>query len=131
MRRYAEKTKVPVSNSRIEIERTLQRYGADQFLFGMGDDRALVGFRMNGRHVKIFLTLPKDNLAEVRRRWRAMAMVIKAKLEAVASGISVFDDEFMAHIVLPSGETVGEFMRPQIALAYEKGTMPKLLPGPN
>lgn len=58
----------------------------------------------------------------------ALALVIKAKLEAVESGISIFEDEFMANIVLPDGQSVSEFMRPQIALAYDKGDMPKLLP---
>ena len=38
---------------------------------------------------------------ERRRLWRALLLNIKAKLEAVESGISVFDEEFMAHIVLP------------------------------
>ena len=33
----------------------------------------------------------------------------------------------MAHVVLPNGQTVGEVMVPQIAAAYETGTMPKLL----
>lgn len=41
-----------------------------------------------------------------RQRWRALALVIKAKLEAVASGITEFEQEFLAHIVLPDGRTV-------------------------
>ena len=64
----------------------------------------------------------------VRQRWRALALVIKAKLEAVESGITVFDKEFMAHIVLPDGKTVGEHMLPQIESSYETGSMPPLLP---
>lgn len=67
----------------------------------------------------------------VRQKWRALALVIKAKLEAVESGITVFDDEFMAHIALPDGQTVGQFMRPQIVKAYETGSMPPLLPAPS
>jgi len=59
---------------------------------------------------------------------RALALVIKAKLEAVESGITVFDDEFMAHIVLPDGSTVGDFMKPQIEQVYLTGQMPPLLP---
>jgi len=34
----------------------------------------------------------------------------------------------MAHIVLPDGSTVGQFMRPQIESAYETGDMPNALP---
>jgi len=54
--------------------------------------------------------------------------VIKAKLEAVEAGIAVFEDEFMANIVLPNGSTVSQFMLPQIAQAYESGNMPNMLP---
>ncbi|EGQ63115.1 hypothetical protein GGI1_17183 [Acidithiobacillus sp. GGI-221] len=36
----------------------------------------------------------------------------------------------MAHIVLPSGETVGHWMRPQIESSYQSGVMPPLLPVP-
>lgn len=135
MSRYAEHTRVPVGQTRNEIERTLARYGADQFLYGHESGRAVVGFRMNKRQVKIMLSLPtggsdKDE-KEIRRLWRSLAMIIKAKLEAVASGVSIFDDEFMPYIILPSGETVGQFMRPQIKVAYDTGAMPKLLPGPS
>ena len=153
MSRYAENTGVSSDKSRIEIERTLARYGADQFLYGWQDEAAVVGFRMVGRNVKFHLPLPDRNSDElkltperrtrrspeqvereyekaVRQRWRALALVIKAKLEAVESGITEFDEEFLAHIVLPNGRTVGEFMVPQIASAYEHGEMPALLPAP-
>ena len=106
MSRYAERTKVPVLQSRNEIEKTLQRYGADKFLYGHERGMAMVGFQMNDRHIKIMLPLPEGespkDQQETRRRWRSLAMIIKAKLEAVASGVSVFDEEFMAHIVSPS-----------------------------
>ena len=63
-----------------------------------------------------------------RQRWRALKLVIQAKLEAVECGISVFEDEFMANIVLPGGQTVGDFMKPQIEAAYETGRLPAMLP---
>lgn len=149
MTRYAASTEVSSSRSRDEIERTLERYGADQFLYGWQADNAVVGFRMNGRQIKFVLPLPaknekrfthssrgartpeaalKDWEQATRQRWRALALVIKAKLEAVESGIAIFEDEFMANIVLPGGETVGEWMRPQIAEAYRIGAAPALLP---
>ena len=134
MRKYAQDTKVPVTKSRTEIERTLQRYGADQFIYGEQEGLAVVGFRMADRQVKIFLPLPvgdsEGDKRERRRLWRSLAMIIKAKLEAVHAGISVFDDEFMAHIVFPDGRTVGDHIRPQIAQAYETDQMPPLLPAP-
>jgi len=147
--RYAAQTEVSSSRSRDEIERTLVRYGADQFIYGWQDDAALVGFRMADRQVKFILPLPskdehrfthhargmrtpdaafKEWEQAVRQRWRALLLVIKAKLEAVDSGISEFEDEFMANIVLPDGKTVSAWMRPQIGEAYRLGAMPAMLP---
>lgn len=148
--RFAENTAVSSSTSRAEIERTLTRYGADGFMYGWADDTAVVAFRMSNRHIKFLLPMPDRQAREfthtperrtkrapskaeaayeqgVRQRWRALALVIKAKLEAVESGITEFDDEFMAHIVLPDGKTIGQVMRPQIAAAYDSGEMPPLL----
>lgn len=147
---YAENTSVPADRSRAEIERTLQRYGASQFMYGYDEQHSMVAFAMAGRQVRFVLPMPDKNdprftmtpsgrerrdpssmLAEyekaTRQRWRALALVIKAKLEAVEAGITVFEDEFLAHIVLPDGTTAGDWMRPQIAKAYEKGSMPAKL----
>lgn len=151
MSRYAQQTTVSSDKSRTEIERILARYGADGFLYGWGDEKAMIGFRMNGRQVKFLLPMPDRGDREfthtperglmrstaqaeaayeqaVRQRWRALALVIKAKLEAVEAGITVFEDEFLAHIVLPDGQTVGQVMLPQIESAYRTGKMPPLLP---
>jgi hypothetical protein len=130
-RAYAKRTRVPVEQSRNEIERTLTRFGATGFIYGWQEDRAVVGFQMADRHVKFILPMPKAGSdrdgAEARRRWRALVLVIKAKLEAVADGIAVFDNEFMAHIVTPDGTTLGEKMLPQIEQMYRSGKMPPLL----
>ena len=136
MTRYAEQTKVPAQRSRAEIEATLERYGATGFLYGNAGGRALVLFEMCERRIKFVLPLPldadyrTDNQYQqaIRQRWRALLLVIKAKLEAVESDIVTFDNEFMAHIVLPDGSTIGEVMAPQIASAYGTGEMPPLLP---
>lgn len=152
MTRYAAETQVSSEKSRAEVERTLRRYGAGKFMYGWGDDRAVVGFEMQGRRVHFDLPMPDANdptftrtdtgktrstaQAEkayeqaVRQRWRALALVIKAKLEAVESGITEFEQEFMAHIVLPDGQTVGQHMIPQIEKSYRDGRMPPMLPGP-
>jgi hypothetical protein len=152
-RPYAADTSVPVSRSRAELEDTITKYGATGFMSGW--DRAgrsaFVYFVMCGRHVYFRLPMPypddkqfwqtpsrgtkrsteqarKAYDQECRRRWRALVLVIKAKLEAVETGIVEFEDEFMAHIRLPDGSTVGERMKPQIASAYEDGDMPLGLP---
>lgn len=43
------------------------------------------------------------------------------------SGIAVFEEEFLADIVVPNGRTVGEETRPLIAQAYSDGAMANLL----
>jgi hypothetical protein len=148
--RYASDTVVPIDRSRSEIERILSRYGAEAFMYATKPDRAMIAFQVKGRHVRMVLPMPTERDEEIsldrwgrkakgpviqkrieqeaRRRWRAMALVIKAKLEAVTSGIAVFEDEFLAYMVLPNDVTVGEWARPQLAQIYESGKMPKLLP---
>lgn len=159
MTRYAEKTTVSSERTRNEIEQTLRRYGADQFMYGWEDGQALIAFRAHERHIRFGLPLPDRHAAEFthvaisnqygptgkfverkaadaervweqacRQRWRALALVIKAKLEAVAAGITEFETEFLPHIVLPDDRTVAEWMRPQVDQAYRSGLMPKLLP---
>lgn len=150
---FAEGTSVPIERSKAEIEGMLIRYGADQFVSGWGEQEARIQFRANGRYVRFVLPIPKWDEkrftqhpryacktrtageaskaweAELRRLWRALALVVKAKLEAVESGIVGFEDEFMAHIVMPDGKTVAEHARPMIAEAYKTGKVAALLPG--
>lgn len=150
---FAKGTEVPVARSRSEIESLLTKYGASSFASGWTGNDATIMFEVKGRRVRFDLPLPdeSDKLfatvkrggsrftatpiqrvtardAEHRRRWRALALVIKAKLEAVATGITSFEEEFLAHIVVPGGKTFGQWALPQIARAYETGVaMPPLL----
>jgi hypothetical protein len=55
---------------------------------------------------------------QIRSRWRALLLVIKAKLEAVDIGILTAEDAFMAETILPDRQTVAEYMRPHIESAY-------------
>jgi hypothetical protein len=151
MSRYAERTEVTSDRSRAEIERTLTRYGADQFLYAWQEGAAVIGFRMRGRMIRFLLPMPdrddeefrytavrryersREEAAAVweqacRQRWRALALVIRAKLEAVEAGIVTLEQEFLAQIVLPDNSTVGDWVGPQVAQAYEVGRMPALLP---
>lgn len=143
--RYASDTSVSQEKSRGEIEATLKRYGATAFMYATSDTAAMIQFYIAERRIKFVLSMPDPKAKEFthssrgprapdvafkaweqagRQRWRALALVIKAKLEAVASGITTIEDEFMAHTVLPDGQTVGEFMKPQLAIAYSSGAMP-------
>ena len=153
MSRYASRTEVPVAKSKVDIETIVSRYGASQFVSGWSEGQAVVGFSLNNRQIRFYLPLPDRNATEFwefkrgnvphrrsesgatklweqacRQRWRALFLVIKAKLEAVESGISEFDDEFLANIVLPDGKLVGEAVKGEIAIAYDTGQVRALLP---
>jgi hypothetical protein len=64
-----------------------------------------------------------------RSRWRALGLIVKAKLEAVDAGVTEFDDEFLAQLVMPDGRTVGDAVRGQLTTAIASGAVPALLPG--
>ncbi|MET3665951.1 hypothetical protein [Caulobacter sp. 1776] len=158
MSKFAENTTVSTSASRDEIERTLRRYKADAFMYAQDKDLLTIMFRIEGRMIRFELTMPDreaDDFATYmrgsvryqrepaaaeklweqacRQKWRALALVIKAKLEAVSAEISTIEDEFLAHTVLPDGSTVGDWAKPQLKIAYESGAMPTslLLQGPS
>ena len=146
--RYAESTTVPSDRSRAEVEKTLARYGATTFQYGWQQDRAAIGFVMSGRQIRFILPLPDRESTDftrtptgksrtstaaeaayeqaVRQRWRALALMVKAKLEAVASGIVTFEEEFLPHTVLPSGRTVAQEIMPAVESAYATGAVTPL-----
>jgi hypothetical protein len=147
---YAIQTSVSVEKSRGEIEKTLSRYGATAFMYGWNEGGAIIQFAAHGRLVKFILRLPDKDADEFRltpagrsrrtdadaeraweqacrQKWRALALVVKAKLEAVDAGIAIFEDEFLAYTVLPGGETVGAWLQPQINEAYANGVAPRML----
>lgn len=147
MSRYAATTEVSSERSRVEIERTIRRYGAKGFMYGFDDDRAAVSFKLHDRLIRFILVMPDFHSREfthtpskglrrtqagheeayeqaVKQRWRALHLVIKAKLEAVESGIVTFDQEFLSHIVLPNGLTVAEVAVPEMRRAYELNEAP-------
>ena len=140
MRRYACQTTVPVEKSRAEIEQIACRYGADKFLSGWTTDEAVIGFRIQQLYVRFVLPIPKKTDPrfafkkdrwgferkrseaaaskewdqETRRRWRALLLAIKAKLEAVESGISTIENEFLAFTVLANDQTFGQWIQPHL-----------------
>lgn len=151
--KYAKDTEVSVEKTRAEIESTVVKYGASAFGSMWEHGRAVISFQMNNRRLKFVLPLPdrsdkrfafspagrnyRDEAGKqkaweqsCRQLWRALLLAIRAKLEAVECKISTFDEEFMAHIVMPDGRTIGELVLPDIPLAISGGTSIKLLPGP-
>lgn len=151
VRRFAEGTTVPVETTKSELERLLKGYGADAILMGWDGPIHQLAFRLQGMHVRYSVERPdrRDSIvtsypsgkprplhlqaeaaaAEERRRWRALLLIVKAKLEMIASGDATFADEFLPHVMLADGSTIGEWAGPQIEEVYRSGGMPSLLPG--
>jgi hypothetical protein len=149
--RYARTTTVSVAQSRAELETVLERYGADQFAYSTEAGMAQVGFRIRGLYVRLRVPMPLKDAREFaltptgriasegarldaweqacRQRWRALVLVVKAKLEAAEVGISTLEREFLADTLLPDGRTVADAIVPQIADSYLTGKMPPLLAG--
>lgn len=129
--KYAKRTQVAVTKSRTEIEATVMRYGADQFgsAFDQKGGRAMVQFRIVQWLVRFVLPLPHDDEQDRRQRWRALALVIKAKLEAVESGITTVEEEFLPHIVTPGGQTFSEWAVPQLREMKKSGQLPNTILG--
>lgn len=145
--KYAAETEVPVAKSRMQIEAMLVQHGAGEFGYGWDAQADRIQFTMKDRTIRF--TLPRQNKSDFahrkdgslrptyqqesvyqqaeRQRWRALYLVVKAKLEAVESGIAMFEQEFLAFVVLPNGLTIGDVIVPQLP-ALTSG-MTRLLEG--
>ncbi len=145
--KFANKTSVGSDKSKAEIEKTIVNYGAIDFGYMNRENHAIIAFKAEGRAIRMTIPLPNRDDFRMspggrhwttiqalkaydqagRQRWRALALIVKAKLEAVESGVATFEEEFMPYIVIPGGKTVGQVMIPQIASAYKGGEVPLLL----
>ena len=149
---FAKETDVPVGRSRSELEDMLRRYGADQFASGWETGRARIQFRIDKRMVRLEIPMPvlkdvpnnngvegkgfrtysdsqRQRLLEQmeRQRWRAIVLLTKARLEAVAIGIETIETAFLSGFVTPNGQTVGELLRGQLDKVIAEGGKVKLL----
>lgn len=155
--RFAAKTTVPVEKTKAEIDTLLRKHGADQIMTAWETSRALVAFRINNLSARIDIPMqPMDDFLYTERKtpnitkrvqrtplqqqtaydqsqrqaWRALLLVTKAKLEAVAAGITTMEQEFLAHMLMPNNETVGETLLPKLHEYLETGNLPPILPPP-
>ena len=140
MRPYAAETDVTVAKSKTQIENLLAEFKATSIMMGSNQAHAVIAFEMAERRVKFLLPLPQSIEFDGRRypmsameqatrtRWRALYLALRAKLEMAATGITSFESEFLSHIVLPDGQTVGKHTRPMIEAAYKSGKVTPLLP---
>lgn len=138
---YAEKTVVSIDRSQAELRKIIAKYGGTSFAYAENKHNHMVMFEAYKRRVVFQLPMPnppseranKTSLKTYeqlcRTKWRGLVLAVKAKLECVQSGITSFDQEFLAHIVLPNGRSVGDELLPQVQSAYETGKMPPLMLG--
>jgi len=153
---YAEDTSVPVERSKAELDKMLAKAGATDRMIGSLDSRAeaFVAFTLADRQIRMLVPLPKTDEKRfmfapnstwrrrtkdqqqkayeqaTRARWRAVVLLLKAKLEAIALGLSTPEREFLADLRLPNGATVHELVAREIDIAYAVGTTPALMLGP-
>jgi hypothetical protein len=140
---YARGTPVEVVRTRTHIEDELRRRGASSFGYNVDDQTglAVIAFTMAGLQVRMTLPLPgfdddafkytpsgryqrspaeqaKAYQQEVKRRWRSLALIVKAKLVAVDDGITSMEQEFLGDIVV-GDTTVWERARPELERARQ------------
>lgn len=123
-----------MEKSRTEIERLLRHHGATGFATSWDRDRFMVLFELRSRRVRFDIPAPSAKEypegkweAENRRRWRALLLILKAKLELVASGDTDFEAEFLANLVLANGSTLGAHLLPTLSDVLDSSKMPNLL----
>lgn len=95
---------------------------------------AMLSFKLKDRAIRLDVPMPtqrevgsKANLeVRTRERWRAIALIVKAKLQAVEAGVDTIETAFLANVVTGDGRTVGQILIPRMSEAVQSG---RLLPG--
>lgn len=153
-RQYASGTHVGVSRSKGEIEDELRRIGAGRRAFFDDEDelRAVVMFERQGVRYRLILPLPDPNadrykwspsrrvrydasrqreewLQECAERWRALAAYIKALRVGWEAGIIKLEEALLSAAMLGNGQSVGEYVLPQLPQSLAANALPPLLPG--
>lgn len=123
---FAARTRVPIENTKTDIERLVKKFGAKGFSSGWQNDRARVEFLLGDRHIRFTVIVAGDAQA-ARQRWRALLLMIKARFAAIEAKIVTTEQAFVGDIVTPDGRTVYEQIREPIALAYSSNKPVALL----
>jgi hypothetical protein len=154
---YAARTPVSVEKTKMEIDGLLAKHGCASRGIMVDDDKgvASIGFIRGGLKYRLSVPLPTPASVKkgadlprqwfrwddarksdwhkaqweqrCRTRWRSMLLLLKAKFEAVRMGVSDVEKEFMADLVLPSGDTVLVALGKNIHEALASGHMPTLM----
>lgn len=131
-KRYAARTEVPTSRSQDQVKAELRRVGADQIGVMESSTQAYVVFLVRDIRYRI-TTAPfkpargQDVAQEQRRQWRAILLLVKAKVVSIMEGISTVEREFLADAVMPDGSVWADHAPRMIAAAYKEGGPPRLM----
>lgn len=151
---YAKGTSVPVSRSKSELDRLLEKAGAQRRVIGSDDQAgsAFAAFVLEGYEVRLLVPLPKRDEKRFvflpssswrrrtdkqrmaaweqacRERWRGLVLLLKAKLHAISLGVSTAEREFLADIQIGPRGTSGLDLLAE-ALSTIKSTYPLLTAG--
>ena len=117
---YAETTRVPFERTVQDILTMLRKAGAEQVGQMEEAQRLTIMFAMNERQVRFRVGWDNTPTSK-RQRGRALLLVIKAKLESIASDVETFEEAFLANVVMADGKTVHERVAGDLALEYRSG----------
>lgn len=78
-----------------------------------------------GRTRKDAATVENAWAQELRRRWRCLVAVVKAKLIAVEDGVATIEEEFLPYVLMADGRTLAEAALPEIRAAAADGRLPQ------
>ena len=148
---YGATTNVGVSQTQDAIKRLLLAEGATGFGVAEEGQKAVVMWRIHDRSYRMVFNLPNMNDAKfcqtptgrlrstrdtirlhdqaIRAHWRAMLLVIRATLEAVALGVVSIEQAFGSALVLGHGMSVGEVVEAKAASGKLPDSVP-MLEGP-
>lgn len=135
--RYANKTKVPVSQSINAVRSLLQKHGADavaiietnkgaacQFVFEdkqykmvvhyPSEDNDIVKYSPQGK-LRTESQIASEIESEKRRVWRSLLLFLKAAIEAHYSQVVDLKRSLLSSMVLKSGKTFYQEVEPRLA----------------
>lgn len=109
-----EKTAVPVGRSQESIRKMLVGFGVERVSFGEEfGARASIGVEFVFDNTLVRVVAPVDETDDPRRVWRVVYWSLKSRFEAIDSGLEVFEQAFLAHVVNPAtNRTVYDELRP-------------------
>jgi hypothetical protein len=146
MRSAYKTTGVYWGKTQTQIMQTLEQVGITQTRFTSLEDRFILEFmakfddRAIPKAVRIVVPLktrpnepPEKRNKELNIIHRILLNHLKAKFVAIGNGLTEFESEFMAHLVITDkagrSTTMGEALLPQYEKNLEDKTMPRFLLG--